>query len=86
MSVKRIDRTLQMMREMEKSTAEALESAAIKLKAIARESVSTKYTKKSRRKVFANAQEEAKHKEWVRKKQREGFLSRKPKKKKKNGT
>lgn len=74
------------MRELEKSTAEALEAAALKLKAIARESVGTRYTKKPRRKVFASAQEESKHKEWVRKKQREGFLSKKPKKKKKNGT
>lgn len=54
MSVKRIDRTLQMMRELEKSTAEALESAALKLKEIAKESVSTRYTKKSRRKSNTN--------------------------------
>jgi hypothetical protein len=48
MSVKRIDRTVQMMRELQKETADALEAAALKLKAISKESVSRRYVRRSR--------------------------------------
>jgi hypothetical protein len=48
MNVKRIDRTVQMMRELQKETADALEAAALKLKTISKESVSRKYVRRSR--------------------------------------
>jgi hypothetical protein len=48
MSVKRIDRTVQMMRELQKEAADALEAAALKLKTISKESVSRKYVKRPR--------------------------------------
>lgn len=84
MTVKRIDRTVQMMRELDSAAADALEEAALKLKTIARQMVSRKFTKKGRRKVFASSQEEAEHKAWVRKRQRQGFLNLPPKKKRRN--
>lgn len=46
MSIKRIDRTVQMMRELQKETADALEAAALKLKTIAQQSVSRRYVKR----------------------------------------
>jgi hypothetical protein len=49
MRIKRIDRTVQMMRELKKETAEALEAAALKLQAISKEAVSRKYTRKAGR-------------------------------------
>ena len=48
MSIKRIDRTVQMMRELQKETADALEAAALKLQTISKQSVSRKYVKRSR--------------------------------------
>ena len=49
MSIKRIDRTVQMMRELKKETADALEAAALKLQAISKEAVSRKYTQRAGR-------------------------------------
>jgi hypothetical protein len=45
MSIKRIDRTVQMMRELQKETADALEAAALKLKTISQQSVSRRYVR-----------------------------------------
>jgi len=46
MSIKRVDRTVQMMRELQKETADALEAAALKLKTIAQQSVSRRYVRR----------------------------------------
>jgi hypothetical protein len=46
MSIKRIDRTVQMMRELQKETADALEAAALKLKTISQQSVSRRYVRR----------------------------------------
>lgn len=44
MSVKRIDRTKQLMQDLEKSASASVKEAAIMLKVIAREMVSLRYT------------------------------------------
>lgn len=54
MTVKRIDRTVQMMRELDAGAAKALEQAALKLKTIAQAIVSKKYVKKPRKKLSAD--------------------------------
>ncbi len=77
MSIKRIDRTVQMMRELQKETADALEAAALKLQAIAKESVSRKYTKKPRREK--TEEEKRLDQQHVRQQVREFFLNKKPK-------
>jgi hypothetical protein len=46
MSIKRMDRTVQMMRELQKETADALEAAALKLKTISQQSVSRRYVRR----------------------------------------
>lgn len=56
MSVKRIDRTVQMMRVLEKQTADALEQAALKLQAISKDAVSRKYVKRPRRRITSRQQ------------------------------
>lgn len=75
MSVKRIDRTVQMMRELQKETADALEAAALKLKTISKESVSRKYVKKPRRQ--RTAEETKLDQEDTRRQVREFFRSTK---------
>lgn len=77
MKVKRIDRTVQMMKELQKETADALEAAALKLQAIAKESVSRKYTKKPRREK--TAEEKKMDQEHTRKQVSEFFKSTKSK-------
>lgn len=77
MSIKRIDRTIQMMRELQKETADALEAGALKLQAIAKETVSRKYTKTPRRQK--TEQEKRLDKEYERQQVRRFFLSTKPK-------
>jgi hypothetical protein len=46
MSIKRIDRTPQLMRDLEKSAEASVKEAAIMLKVIARKMVSRKYVRK----------------------------------------
>ena len=77
MRTKRIDRTVQMMKELQKETADALEAAALKLQAITKESVSRKYTKKPKRQK--TAEEKKLDQEHTRKQVREFFKSTKPK-------
>jgi hypothetical protein len=77
MNIKRIDRTVQMMRELQKETADALEAAALKLQAISKQSVSRKYTKKPKRQK--SDEEKRLDQEHIRKQVREFFLNKKPK-------
>jgi hypothetical protein len=81
MSVKRIDRTVQMMRELEKQTADALEQAALKLQSIAKRAVSRKYVKRPR---IVTAYQQALFEERRRAIGRKYFLSL-PAKRKRNG-
>lgn len=58
MTIKRIDRTKQLMEDLEKSASAGVREAAIMLKTIAREMVSRKYaktTKQARRDAAAKA-------------------------------
>jgi hypothetical protein len=48
--IRRFDRTAQLMKQMEEATGEALKTAALKLKEIARQMVSRKYVPKPRSK------------------------------------
>lgn len=83
MKVKRIDRTVQMMRELNATTAEALEAAALKLQAIAKQAVSRRYAKKPRPKKTEI--QKAIDRENRRHQVRQYFLN-KPPKAKKNGS
>jgi hypothetical protein len=77
MRIKRIDRTKQLMVDLEKSATRGVKEAAIMLKVIAREMVSRKYTKKPRRQK--TAMELAIQREDRRRQARQYFVSRPPK-------
>lgn len=76
MMIKRIDRTKQLMVDLEKSATRGVKEAAIMLKVIAREMVSRKYTKKPRRQK--TAMELAMQREDRRRQVRQYFLSKPP--------
>ena len=78
--IKRYDRTQQLMRQVEEVTGDALKTAALKLKAIAQQMVSRKYTRKpgANRTAAQQAAFEARRKIQARK----YFLSLPPKRKK----
>lgn len=54
MSVKRIDRTKQLMQDLEKSASASVREAAIMLKVIAREMVSRRYAKTKKDQAYAD--------------------------------
>jgi hypothetical protein len=78
MTIKRIDRTKQLITDLEKSASAAVKEAAIMLKVIAREMVSRRYTKTTKQ-----AQRDAGANQWdpstiiaERAKARAGFVNR----------
>ena len=54
MTIKRIDRTKELMADLEKSASAGVKEAAIMLKVIAREMVSRRYVKSSKQEQFEN--------------------------------